>query len=168
MIVGAGVISRACQPATVCDSLFRYFAGKQRANEAVAKSFQSSGVLIKPTFIYGGDSFGLTPPRVSDGYGSGIDALLSAGPIRAIAGISPGPLKVLHYIALYHRLSKLCDKDTSKHTVFACPFTRLTEDELTMGNLDVTFVRLLATPCSLYIRAFFSHPRALIHRSPSY
>lgn len=74
--------------------LVRYFDGKKRAEEAIAASFPSTGVLIKPTFIYGGDSFGLTPPRVSDGYGSGIDALLSSGAIRAVAGISPGLLKV--------------------------------------------------------------------------
>lgn len=74
--------------------LSRYFDGKKRAELGIAKSFPSTGVLIKPTFIYGGDSFGLTPPRVSDGYGSGIDALLSSGPIRAIAGISPGLIKV--------------------------------------------------------------------------
>lgn len=72
----------------------RYFNGKNRAEEAIAKYFPSTGVLIKPTFIYGGESFGLTPPRVSDGYGSGIDALLSSGPIRAIAGVSPGLIKV--------------------------------------------------------------------------
>lgn len=72
----------------------RYFDGKARAEEAISKSFPSSGFLIKPTFIYGGDSFGLTPPRVSDGYGAGIDSLLSSGPIRAIAGISPGLVKV--------------------------------------------------------------------------
>ncbi|CAM9898578.1 unnamed protein product [Laminaria digitata] len=71
-----------------------YFDGKKRAEEAIAASFPSTGVLIKPTFIYGGDYFGLTPPRVSDGYGSSIDALLSSGAIRAVAGISPGLIKV--------------------------------------------------------------------------
>lgn len=89
----------ATLPINACPVLYhtsfaRYFDGKKRAEEAIAKSFPSSGVLIKPTFIYGGDSFGLTPPRVSDGYGSGIDSLLSSGPIRAIAGISPGLIKV--------------------------------------------------------------------------
>lgn len=72
----------------------RYFKGKKRAEEAIAASFPSAGVIIKPTFIYGGNSFGLTPPRVSDGYGAGIDALLSSGPLRALAGISPGLIKV--------------------------------------------------------------------------
>ncbi|CAM9257073.1 unnamed protein product [Ectocarpus sp. 4 AP-2014] len=82
-------------PEAVGGAAFKgYFDGKSRAEEAIAKSFPSTGVLIKPTFIYGGDSFGLTPPRVSDGYGSGIDALLSSSPIRAIAGISPGLIKV--------------------------------------------------------------------------
>lgn len=86
------IISPSCRSFYV--SYHRYFNGKSRAEAAIAKSFPSTGVLIKPTFIYGGDSFGLTPPRVSDGYGSGIDALLSSGPIRAIAGISPGLVKV--------------------------------------------------------------------------
>lgn len=73
----------------------RYFDGKTRAEDAIAKSFPSTGTLIQPTFIYGGDAFELTPPRVSDAYGAGIDALLSSSPIRAIAGISPGLIKVI-------------------------------------------------------------------------
>lgn len=76
----------------------RYFEGKKRAEEAVVQSFPSSGTLIKPTFIYGGDAFELTPPRVSDGYGAAIDTLLSSAPVRAIAGISPGPIKVLAFL----------------------------------------------------------------------
>lgn len=71
-----------------------YFIGKKRAEEAILQCFPSTGIIIKPTFIYGGDSFGLTPPRVSDGYGAGIDALLSSGLVRGVAGISPGLIKV--------------------------------------------------------------------------
>ncbi|CAM9107263.1 unnamed protein product [Hapterophycus canaliculatus] len=82
-------------PEAVGGAVFKgYFNGKSRAEKAIAESFPSTGVLIKPSFIYGGESFGLTPPRVSDGYGSGIDALLSSSPIRAIAGVSPGLIKV--------------------------------------------------------------------------
>lgn len=83
-------------PPGTCPSsnLFRYFDGKKRAEEAIVASFPSTGVFIKPTFIYGGESFGLTPPRVSDGYGSAIDTLLSSGVVRSIAGISPGLVKV--------------------------------------------------------------------------
>ncbi|CAM9312308.1 unnamed protein product [Choristocarpus tenellus] len=72
-----------------------YFNGKKKAEEAIISAFPTEGVLIRPTFIYGGDSFGLTPPRVSDGYGSAIDSLLSSGPLRAMAGASPGLIKVV-------------------------------------------------------------------------
>ncbi len=96
----------------------RYFDGKSRAEQAIAKSFPSAGVLIKPSFIYGGDSFGLTPPRVSDGYGSGIDSLLSSGPIRAIAGISPGLIKVWRQVA---RRRTAAGEDT----FWLAPWTRL-------------------------------------------
>ena len=49
---------------------------------------------MKPTFIYGGESFGLFPPRVTDGYGSGIEELLSNGAIKALADFMPGLIKV--------------------------------------------------------------------------
>ncbi|CAM9983474.1 unnamed protein product [Discosporangium mesarthrocarpum] len=71
-----------------------YFAGKKKAEDSVLLAYPEGGTLIRPSFIYGGNSFELAPPRVPEGYGAAIDALLSSGPLRAIAGISPGLLKV--------------------------------------------------------------------------
>ena len=50
--------------------------------------------VVKPTFIYGGDSFGITPPRVTFEYGSGIEELLMLPPIKILADITPGLIKV--------------------------------------------------------------------------
>lgn len=71
-----------------------YFAGKAKAEAEVQKVFGDGGVVIKPTFIYGGDSFSLNPPRVTAAYGSLIDSILSSGLLRAIASVSPPLLKV--------------------------------------------------------------------------
>jgi len=51
-------------------------------------------IIVAPTFIYGGDSFGLLPPRVNDAYGSFIDQLLSFGVIQKLADVLPGLIKV--------------------------------------------------------------------------
>lgn len=69
-----------------------YFAGKREAEAALVAAYPTDSVVIRPSFIYGGEEFGLTPPRVTAGYGSGIEALLSSGPVRAIAGVAPGPI----------------------------------------------------------------------------
>ncbi|CAM9432527.1 unnamed protein product [Chrysoparadoxa australica] len=72
-----------------------YFQGKRDAEEHAVKVFgEGNYAFIKPSFIYGGSGFSLTPPRVPDGYGSFIKTLLSLGPLRAAAGISPGPISV--------------------------------------------------------------------------
>jgi hypothetical protein len=59
-----------------------YFAGKRDAEAAVAANFPSGGVVIGPSFIYGGDSFVVSPPRVPAGYGGAIEGLLSNGDSR--------------------------------------------------------------------------------------
>lgn len=49
----------------------------------------SCACFVKPTFIYGGDGFGLFPPRVSTGYGSSVEQLLSAEGLQKFADILP-------------------------------------------------------------------------------
>jgi hypothetical protein len=72
-----------------------YFVGKQQAEAAMVDAVGADGVtVIKPTFIYGGPSFGISPPRVADGYGSGVEELLSNGIINKIADIAPGTIKI--------------------------------------------------------------------------
>eukprot|EP00959_Pyramimonas_sp_CCMP1952_P070279 1467510-Pyramimonas_sp.AAC.1 len=56
-----------------------YFAGKRTAEAAIAESFPSNGYVVAPSFIYGGDSFVVNPPRVPAGYGGAIEGLLSTG-----------------------------------------------------------------------------------------
>jgi len=67
-----------------------YFKGKKEAEAAITKSFGKTAVILAPTFIYGGDEFSATPPRVAEGYGSFVEGALSSGPIRALAGVMPG------------------------------------------------------------------------------
>eukprot|EP00854_Cymbomonas_tetramitiformis_P018428 gene18428-21987_t len=68
-----------------------YFEGKRRAEAAVATAFPNNAAIIKPGFIYGSDSFGLTPPRVPHGYGDLVENTLSLPPFRAVAKIG-GPI----------------------------------------------------------------------------
>ena len=57
-----------------------YFAAKDDAEKAIAGAVgEANAYFVKPSFIYGGDSFGLFPPRVASGYGSAIEELLSGG-----------------------------------------------------------------------------------------
>merc|ERR1712216_761828 len=68
-----------------------YFEGKALAEQAILDAVGSDGAcFIKPTFIYGGDGFGLWPPRVSTGYGAGVEELLSKPPIQKVANVLPG------------------------------------------------------------------------------
>ena len=56
-----------------------YFVGKRKAEGALAAAFPSGGVVVGPSFIYGGESFVVSPPRVPAGYGGAIESLLSSG-----------------------------------------------------------------------------------------
>jgi uncharacterized protein YbjT (DUF2867 family) len=71
-----------------------YFESKAIAEDAVKSAFPSSYTLVKPSFIYGGDEFILNPPRVASFYGSIVDSVLSSGPFRALASVSPALIKV--------------------------------------------------------------------------
>jgi hypothetical protein len=46
------------------------------------------------TFIYGGDSFSVNPPRVASFYGEFIETLLSSGLVRGITNVSSGFVKI--------------------------------------------------------------------------
>ena len=75
------------------DFLKDYMTGKLSSERSIQENFGGSGssfMLIEPTFIYGGDSFNVNPPRVAEGYGKLVEALLSSGVFRAAAKISPG------------------------------------------------------------------------------
>ena len=71
-----------------------YFEGKSAAEDAVNGEFGESACVVRPTFIYGGDEFGLFPPRVSGWYGAIIEELLSNGVFVKGAEVLPGLLGV--------------------------------------------------------------------------
>lgn len=74
--------------------LEKYLNGKQFSENTIKSNFPSEYTIIEPTFIYGGDKFGVNPPRVADGYGKLVEGLLSSSPLRTAASISPGLIKV--------------------------------------------------------------------------
>lgn len=71
-----------------------YFDGKRQAADAIVAAFGEGASCVNPSFIYGGEGFGLFPPRVSAGYGSCVEELLSAAPLQKLADALPGLLKV--------------------------------------------------------------------------
>ena len=72
-----------------------YFKGKAMAEAAVTEAAgEGNAYVVKPSFIYGGDSFELFPPRVASGYGAAIEEILSNAIITKIADVLPGLLKV--------------------------------------------------------------------------
>jgi len=83
----------ACRENWLPEFFGSYFDGKDMA-EAAATAVCDDVTIVRPTFIYGGDSFGLLPPRVNTAYGSFIDQLLSFGLIQALADVTPGLIKV--------------------------------------------------------------------------
>ena len=72
-----------------------YFKGKAMAEAAATEAAgEGNAYVVKPSFIYGGDSFELFPPRVASGYGAAIEEILSNAIITKIADVLPGLLKV--------------------------------------------------------------------------
>lgn len=72
-----------------------YFDGKRQAEAAMVEAMgEEATCVVKPSFIYGGDSFGLFPPRVTAGYGAAIEQILSNGVITKLADALPGLIKV--------------------------------------------------------------------------
>ena len=74
------------------DFLDNYMEGKAYSEGSIVSAFGAEGssyTLIEPTFIYGGDKFGLKPPRVASFYGQFIESLLASAPFRAATNIAP-------------------------------------------------------------------------------
>jgi nucleoside-diphosphate-sugar epimerase len=70
-----------------------YFDGKRAAEACVRENYaESDYFIVKPSFIYGGDAFSLTPPRVTKTYGDVLAKVLGSGPIKALAAKAPGPI----------------------------------------------------------------------------
>jgi nucleoside-diphosphate-sugar epimerase len=87
----------ACKESWLPEFFKSYFEGKIVAEKAAIDSVDgdsSKVCLVKPTFIYGGDSFGINPPRVNFEYGAGVEELLLLPPFKFLADLTPGLIKV--------------------------------------------------------------------------
>ena len=85
----------ACREDFLPEFMGAYFEGKDAAEAAAIDAVGSDSLtIIRPTFIYGGDSFGLNPPRVTADYGAMIDQLLSFPPFQILADLLPGLAKI--------------------------------------------------------------------------
>jgi len=73
-----------------------YFEGKTRAEEAIRANFASDDAfVVKPSFIYGGSSFSLNPPRVTKAYGEVLSKVLGSTVVKGVAKSAPGVVKVV-------------------------------------------------------------------------
>ena len=90
-------LRHACKENWLPEFFKSYFEGKIIAEAAAVDSVggdASKVCVVKPTFIYGGDSFGLIPPRVNYEYGAGVEELLFLPPFKLLADVTPGLIKV--------------------------------------------------------------------------
>ena len=72
-----------------------YAAGKEEAEAKICETFGPSDYcIVQPTFIYGGDDFGINPPRIASSVGQIADQLLGLYPVQALADALPGVLGV--------------------------------------------------------------------------
>ena len=95
--VSVGSEVDACKENWLPEFFKSYFEGKIIAEAAAVDSVggdASRVCIVKPTFIYGGDSFGLIPPRVNYEYGAGVEELLFLPPFKFLADVTPGLIKV--------------------------------------------------------------------------
>lgn len=87
--VSFGIAPEVVQAASGVEFIQPYIQGKQFAKQSVQSLFGESGVIIEPTFVHGGNSFGVNPPRVAGFYGDFIEGILSSSPVRALEGALP-------------------------------------------------------------------------------
>jgi len=70
-----------------------YFEGKEAAEACLRENYaEGDYFIVKPSFVYGGDAFSLTPPRVTKTYGDVLAKVLGSGPVKALAAKAPGPI----------------------------------------------------------------------------
>ena len=80
------------------DFVASYVQGKQEAAAAALEAVNGDTTkctVIQPSFIYGGSSFGIAPPRVTTEYGSAVEQVLSWPIVTTVADLlPPGLVKV--------------------------------------------------------------------------
>ena len=73
-------------------ALQSYAAGKEQAEELIRREFPQEHYIIQPNFIYGGDDFSLSPPRVPSQLGQVAEDILGLYPLQAASRALPGVL----------------------------------------------------------------------------
>lgn len=74
-------------------ALKAYLSGKGEAEDAISDAF-ADFVFVGPSFIYGGDTAGLLPPRLPATAGDALVKVLSGAPFEALRKVAPAPLKL--------------------------------------------------------------------------
>mmetsp|Transcript_28101 Transcript_28101/g.67694 ORF Transcript_28101/g.67694 Transcript_28101/m.67694 type:complete len:487 (-) Transcript_28101:194-1654(-) len=78
----------------IISTLKDYARGKEEAENFIQETFAEKCCIIKPTFIYGGREFSISPPRLPTGLGEIIEAVLGLYPIQATSEALPDILGV--------------------------------------------------------------------------
>ena len=63
-------------------------AGKEESEKVIRELFGFQGCIVQPTFIYGGDEFGLSPPRVASSVGKVVEELETLSTPSLVSGIA--------------------------------------------------------------------------------
>jgi len=71
-----------------------YAKGKEESEQVIRDLFGTKACIVQPTFVYGGDEFGLSPPRVASSVGRLAEEVLGLYPIQAISRALPDSLGV--------------------------------------------------------------------------
>ena len=71
-----------------------YAQGKEESEEVIRDLFGANACIVQPTFVYGGDKFGVSPPRVASSVGRLAEEVLGLYPIQALSRALPDSLGV--------------------------------------------------------------------------
>mmetsp|Transcript_12681 Transcript_12681/g.21148 ORF Transcript_12681/g.21148 Transcript_12681/m.21148 type:complete len:472 (-) Transcript_12681:449-1864(-) len=71
-----------------------YATGKEESERVIRELFGTNACIVQPCFVYGGDKFGVSPPRVASSVGRLAEEVLGLYPIQALSRALPDSLGV--------------------------------------------------------------------------
>ena len=71
-----------------------YATGKEESENVIRELFGLNGCIVQPTFVYGGDEFGVSPTRVASSVGRLAEEVLGLYPLQALSRALPDSLGV--------------------------------------------------------------------------
>jgi len=69
-----------------------YAEGKEESERAIRELYGYNGCIVQPSFIYGGNKYGISPPRVASPVGALAEEVLGLYPIQALSKALPDAL----------------------------------------------------------------------------